>query len=129
MPLKSQSSSQLLTLAQAKQVAARLEKVGVTVENIREIGPSGEVSLSDLNYYDDGSPHQYIAKVWGKRDMELGLIAVVLGERADLSVFVRIATDLFNDNPNNRFQTMAQAYGAILDLPLMRAAGNSLLGV
>jgi hypothetical protein len=124
MPLKAQQSIQLITHAQAIEMIQRLTAKGVPVENVREIGPSGEVSINHPEYFDDGAPHQFIARVWGV-DVELGIVKVQLESNPGLTGFLNVALGAFASvDPAKAY---ARAYDAVLRLPGVTEAVNAVL--
>ena len=119
MPLKAKPSTQLITLTDAKAVAANLASLGIPVTDIREISnDSGEVNINHPDYVDDNLIHQFVANVWGK-DQELGLVKAMLAETNKFYALLKIA--------NDSFPTQEKSYAAIVNLPPLNAAIEAVL--
>ena len=94
MPIKAEPNYQLCTFNVANDLAERLRLVGVPVDTIYEILDNGEKhDTTDENWSDNGQSHQYVAKVWGGPEQNLGITDAMFKEKGyNYETFSKLAT-------------------------------------
>ena len=120
MPYKISPNPQLTTFETAKAVLSQLGALGVPVGTLYEVTVTDRYDTTDQRYFDDGSPHQYVAKLWNGPEQEIGLVKAALGA-GGYNAFLRLA--------ENAGLNVEQAESAVINLPLVWAAADAVLKV